>query len=470
MLDPYIEAFELRELLRKREVRPREVAEFFLSRIEKLNPRLGTFVTVTAERALAEAKRLEELSREQADAMALYGIPYTIKDLTWTAGVRTTFGSANYADFIPPADAEVVVRLGNAGGTMLGKTSTPEFGTRPTTEGGFCPTARNPWNLERTAGGSSGGAAAAASAGLGLLHLGSDGGGSIRIPASCCGIVGVKTSRGRITYAPSHAEGWGGCSVMGPMARSVRDAALMLDAIAGPVVGDPYWAAPPPRLFVKAVEERPGRLRLAALRETPLASVEEETLQAFDSACREFRAMGHEVERVDIDLTKMLESYGVVVVAGISSNRIAEPEKMDPVARAPWQDGQKITAAQYLQALTAMQNAARELVQALHRYDALLTPTLTRPAVKLGTMPSAEPWVIDRLGRRVYEIYTWTAFCFPFNATGQPAISVPMGFTTSGLPLGLQIVGRPADEATIISLAAAFEEARPWRAERPPIE
>ncbi len=470
MLDPYIEAFELRELLLRRELAPREVTDFFLARIEKLNPRFGAFMTVTAERAVAEAKRLEGLSREQADAMPLYGIPCSIKDLTWTAGVRTTLGSANYADFIPPADAEVVVRLRNAGAIMLGKTSTPEFGARPTTEGGLCPVARNPWNPEHTAGGSSGGAAVAASAGLGPLHLGSDGGGSVRIPSSCCGIVGIKTSRGRITYAPSHAEGWGGCSVIGPMTRSVRDAALMLDAMAGPAVGDPYWAAPPKKPFAEAVRERPQRLRLAALSETPFAEVETDTLAAFESSLETFRTMGHRVERVNIDIAKMLEAYGVVVVAGISSNRVADPDKMDPVARAPWQDGQKITAAQYLQALTAMHNAARELVRELALYDALLTPTLTRPAVRLGTMPSANPWFTDKLGRRVYEFYNWTAFCFPFNTTGQPAISVPMGFAKSGLPLGLQIVGRPTDEATIISLAAAFEEARPWRAKRPSID
>ncbi len=470
MLDPYIEAFELRELLRKRELAPREVTEFFLARIEKLNPRLGAFVTVTRERALAEAARLEALAREQADTMPLYGIPCSIKDLTWTAGVRTTFGSANYADFIPPADAEVVVRLRNAGAIMLGKTSTPEFGARPTTEGGFCPVARNPWSVEHTAGGSSGGAAVAASAGLGPLHLGSDGGGSIRIPSSCCGIVGIKTSRGRITYAPSHAEGWGGCSTMGPMARSVRDAALMLDVMAGPAVGDPYWAPPPKKPFAEAARERPQRLRLAALSETPFAEIEEDTLAAFESSLETFRAMGHRVERVNIDIAKMLEPYGTVVVAGISSNRVADPDKMDPVARAPWQEGQKITAGQYLQALTAMHNAARELVQELAPYDALLTPTLTRPAVRLGTMPSANPWIRDKLGRRVYEFYNWTAFCFPFNTTGQPAISVPMGFAEGGLPLGLQLVGRPANEATIISLAAAFEEARPWRAKHPPLE
>ena len=270
MLNPYIEGWELRELLRKRELRPREVAEFFLARIEKLNPTLGAFVTITPERALADADRLEKLSRSDADALALFGVPYSIKDLSWTKGIRTTMGSKNFANFIPPADSEYVARLSRAGGILLGKTSTPEFGARPTTEGGFCPTAHNPWNLEHTAGGSSGGAAAASAAGLGPLHQGSDGGGSIRIPSACCGVFGIKTSRGRITYAPVRAEGWGGCSTTGPIARTVRDAAWMLDVMAGPVIGDAYWAPPPEKPFVEALHARPKKLRLATLCETRL--------------------------------------------------------------------------------------------------------------------------------------------------------------------------------------------------------
>src|SRR5579871_470654 len=283
MLDPYIEGWELRELMRKRELRPREVAEFFLARIEKLNPALGAFVTITRERALADADRLEKLSRSDADALPLFGVPYSIKDLSWTKGIRTAMGSKNFANFIPPVDSEYVARMERAGGIMLGKTSTPEFGARPTTEGGFCPTAKNPWNLEHTAGGSSGGAAVASAAGLGPLHQGSDGGGSIRIPSACCGVFGIKTSRGRITYAPLRGEGWGGCATTGPIARTVRDAAWMLDVMAGPAIGDAYWAPPPEKPFITALDARPKKLRLAALCETAFADVDPETLAAFES-------------------------------------------------------------------------------------------------------------------------------------------------------------------------------------------
>jgi amidase len=470
MLNPYIEGWELRELLRKREIRPREAAEFFLARIEKLNPTLGAFVTVTPERALADADRLEKLSRAEADALPLFGVPYSIKDLSWTKGIRTTMGSRNFANFIPPVDSEYVARLNRAGGILLGKTSTPEFGARPTTEGGFCPTARNPWNLEHTAGGSSGGAAAASAAGLGPLHQGSDGGGSIRIPSACCGVFGIKTSRGRITYAPLRGEGWGGCSVTGPIARTVRDASFMLDLMAGPAIGDPYWAPPPARPFVQALGARPKKLRLATLCETAFADVDSETLAAFESACETLRSMGHSLESIKLDLSVLMEATSAVAVAGIASTEVADPELIDPITRGTWKAGREITAAEYITAITAMHNLSREIVQQLAPYDALITPTLTRPAMKLGTMPARDPWKIDKRGRRVHDIYTWTAFAFPFNATGQPAVSIPMGFNQAGLPLGLQIVGRPNDEAGIIALSAQFEEAQPWKNKLPPID
>ena len=463
MLNPYIEGWELRELLRRREIRPREVAEFFLARTEKLNPALGAFVTITPERAVADADRLEKLSRSEADALPMFGVPYSIKDLSWTKGIRTTMGSKNFANFIPPEDSEYVARLSRAGGILLGKTSTPEFGARATTEGGFCPTAHNPWNLEHTAGGSSGGAAAASAAGLGPLHQGSDGGGSIRIPSACCGVCGIKPSRGRISNAPLRSEGWGGCSTSGPIARTVRDAAWMLDVMAGPVVGDAYWAPPPEKPFIEALNARPKKLRVATLCETAFADVDAETLAAFQSACQTLRSMGHSIEPIKLDLSVLMEWSSAVAVAGIGSVDVADPELIDPITRATWKVGRETTAAQYINATTMMHNLSRDIVQRLAPFDALVTPTLTRPAPKLGTMPSPDPWKIDKNGRRVHEIYTWTAFVFPFNATGQPAVSIPMGFNQVGLPLGLQIVGRPNDEAGIIALAGQFEEARPWK-------
>jgi len=463
MLNPYIEAHELRELVRKKEIRPREVAEFFLSRIEKLNPKLGAFMTITADRALADAARLEKMSASDAAALPLFGVAYSLKDLTWTKDIRTTFGSKNYENWHAPADAELATRLANSGGILLGKTSTPEFGLRPTTEGGLCPPARNPWNLDHTAGGSSGGSASAVAAGLHPIAQGSDGGGSIRIPAACCGLVGIKPSRGRITRAPSEGESWAGLSTTGPIARTVRDAALMLDAMAGADPGDPYAARPPLRPYVEEIEARPKKLRLAVINKSKLGTVEPETLAALESACGVFREMGHTVEPIALDPGAKLQKFAQVIV-GASSAALNLPnlDLADPMVRGTYDFGAKITAADYIRAVTGMHNTSREVIHALMPYDALLAPTLTRPAVRIGSLPS-------RAETATEEIYGWIAFTFPFNSTGQPSISLPNGFNRAGLPLAFQIVGRPSDEAGLIALAAEFERARPWKDKHPPI-
>lgn len=463
MLNPYIEAHELRELVRKKDVRPREVAEFFLARVEKLNPRLGAFMTVTADRALADAARLEKMSASEAATLPLFGVPYSLKDLLWTKDIRTTFGSKNYENWYAPADAELAVRLANSGGILLGKTTTPEFGLRPTTEGGLCPPARNPWNLDHTAGGSSGGSASAVAAGLHPIAQGSDGGGSIRIPSACCGLVGIKPSRGRITRAPSEGESWAGLSTTGPIARTVRDAALMLDAMAGAVPGDPYAARPPLRPFVEEVSAHPKRLRLAVISQSALGEVDSETRAALESACGVFREMGHTVEAIALDPGARLQKFAQVIVgASCSALNFSNLDLLDPAVRGTYDFGAKISAADYIRAVTGMHNTAREVIHTLMPYDALLAPTLTRPAVRIGSLPSSDDKAVE-------EIYGWIAFTFPFNSTGQPAISLPNGFSKSGLPLALQIVGRPGDEADIIALAAEFERARPWKDKHPPI-
>jgi amidase len=464
MLNPFIEAWELRELVRRKEIRPREVAEFFLARVEKLNPKLGAFMTITADRALADADRIEKIGAADAGKLPLFGVAYSLKDLVWTKDIRTTFGSKNYEHWHAPADAELAIRLANSGGILLGKTTTPEFGLRPTTEGGLCPPARNPWNLEHTAGGSSGGSASAVAAGLHPIAQGSDGGGSIRIPAACCGLVGLKPSRGRITRAPQEAEGWAGLSTTGPIARTVRDAALMLDAMAGMVPGDPYAAPLPTRPFVEEISAHPKKLRLAVINKSALGTLDAETLAGLESACAVFREMGHSVEAIALDPGERLVNFArMIVSAATSALTIANPEQMDPLARGTYELGKQISAADYIRAVGGMHGASREIVHALMPYDALLAPTITRPAVKLGTLPSSAATAVD-------ELYAWIAFTFPFNSTGQPAISLPNGFSKAGLPLALQIVGRPGDEAGMIALAAEFERARPWKDRHPAME
>jgi Asp-tRNA(Asn)/Glu-tRNA(Gln) amidotransferase A subunit family amidase len=461
MFDPYIDAHDLRALLIAKEIRPREAAEFFLARIERLNPKLGAYMTVAAERALADAARLENAGAAEAGAMPLYGVPYSLKDLTWTRDIRTTMGSKNFENFRPRADAELAVRLRDAGGILLGKTTTPELGGRPTTEGGLCPPARNPWNPDFSAGGSSGGAAGQVAGGMGPLAEGTDGGGSIRIPAACSGVVGLKPSRGRISFAPVMGEGWAGFATEGPIARSVRDCALMLDVMAGPVVGDPYWAPPPQRPFVTAVQDRPRKLRLAVIAESALGPVDAEVRSALERACGVFRAMGHSVEPIQLDPAKRLVDYTrIAITAGIAAVPIKNPDAMDPVVRQAWEAGRRLSATDYLGAVTRMHNASREIVQALAPYDATVAPTLPSAAPRLGLpTDNFEQW-----------LYPFIQFTFPYNATGQPAFSLPNGFTVAGLPIGLQLIGRPAGELELIALAAAFEEAEPWRDKRPMIQ
>jgi amidase len=462
VFDPFIEAWQLRDLVIKGELRPREVAESYLERIERLNPELGAYMTVAADRALADAARLEA-SRPDAPSMRLYGVAYSLKDLTPTAGIRTTLGSRNYADSIPPQDAVIAQRLHSAGGILLGKTTTPEFGGRPTTEGGLCPSARNPWNRDYNAGGSSGGAAAAVAAGLGPLAEGSDGGGSIRGPASNCGVVGLKPSRGRITYAPHRGEAWGGYATRGPIARSVRDVAMMLDMIAGPAIGDPYWAPPPARPFEEAVRVVPKHLRLASIATSKLGEVDPEVAAAFDSACVTMREMGHRVEPIDLDPGAMLvECTRILICVGIAAIPVTIPELIDPVVLQMYEFGRKVSAADYVNLVATMHNIARTIVERLEPYDALLTPTMTRPAMRNGSFPSTPERYLD-------ELWTWISFEYPFNATGQPAITIPAGFSRAGLPIGFQIVGRPNGEFDLLALAAMFEAARPWRDLRPPL-
>ncbi len=462
VFDPFIEAWQLRDLVIKGDLHPREIAECYLTRIERLNPELGAYMTVTADHALADASRLEA-SRADAGSMQLYGVAYSLKDLTPTAGIRTTLGSRNYADAIPPQDAAIARRLQKAGGILLGKTTTPEFGGRPTTEGGLCPTARNPWNFAYNAGGSSGGAAAAVAAGLGPLAEGSDGGGSIRGPASNCGVVGLKPSRGRISYAPHRGEAWGGYATRGPIARSVHDVAMMLDVLAGPEVGDPYCAPAPSLPFEEAIRVSNKHLRLASIATSKLGEVDPEVASAFESACATMREMGHLVQPIGLDPGAMLvDCTRILICVGIAATQITNPEWIDPVVREMYDLGRKVSGADYVNLVTTMHNIARAIVEYLEPYDALLTPTMTRPAMRNGSFPSAPSRYLD-------ELWTWIAFEYPANATGQPALTIPAGFSRAGLPIGLQIVGRPNGEFDLISLAAAFEAARPWRHLRPPL-
>ncbi|MGH7933341.1 MAG: amidase, partial [Candidatus Binataceae bacterium] len=267
-----------------------------------------------------------------------------------------------------------------------------------------------------------------------------------------------------VTNAPVMGEGWAGFATNGPLARSVRDAAILLDVMAVAADGDPYWAPPPRLRFPDALKLRPRALRFATIAESPYGPVDDEVRAAFDAAGETFRAMGHSVERITLDPAAMLgEIAQKLICAGISAIPLRNPDTVDPVVRAAWERGRKISASEYVATVARMHNVSRTVIKELLPYDALLTPTLPRPAVAIGSLYSSPE-------QSLQDTFGWIPFTFPFNATGQPAISLPNGFTSAGLPIALQIVGRPNDEAGIISIAAAFEEACPWRGQHPPLD
>jgi aspartyl-tRNA(Asn)/glutamyl-tRNA(Gln) amidotransferase subunit A len=457
-------ATTLARLIRTKKVSPVEVLGAILDRIDKLNPRLNAFVTLTIDQARRDARAAERaLTKRSAKLGPLHGVPFSVKDLVITKGVRTTFGTPLYRDNVPTEDAPIVARLKAAGGIMLGKTNTPTMGWIGATHNPLFGVTRNPWNLERTPGGSSGGASAAAAAGLGPLHVGTDAGGSIRIPASCTGIYGFKASYGRIpTYPASPA--WS-LSHAGPMTRTVADAALMLDVCAGPEERDQY-SLPAERVdYVKALGGSLKGWRVAWTDDLGFADVVDPEVSAVCArAARAFRELGCRVEEVQPGWPSPKEPWYEMFCGGIAARL------------APYLERRAEIDAGLVRIIeTALRNGPTKYVQAwfdrlawwqhprafFEKYDLLLTPTIACPPFPVGLDNPTEI-----AGRRV-AAYGWIPFTYPFNLTGQPAASVPAGFTATGLPVGLQIVGRRFADAAVLKASAAFERLRPWAHHRP---
>jgi amidase len=461
-------ALEQAAAVRAREVSPTELVEHSLARIEALDPQIGAFITVTAERARAAAVRADQAVVDGADLPPLHGVPTAIKDLNNTAGVRTTFGSAVLAEFVPDVDDAVVTALAAAGTISLGKTNTPEFGFPCYTDNDVAGPARCPWDTTLLAGGSSGGAAAAVAAGLLPFAQGSDGGGSIRIPAGINGLFGIKPSRGRVSNAPYSSEVTG-LGVQGPLARTVRDAAAMLDAMAGPVPGDPFWAPPPPagETFLGYADRPPGRLRIGRYLDSgmPGAELDPEVRAAFEDASALLASLGHEVE--DLTGPSTGDVFPAFEVAwALSATTLPVPEAavphLRPLTRFLRERGLALSAKDAMEAMFTLRLFARRLVQATAGYDVVLAPICTMPPRPVGWFDGDGDGAADFERQKRY-----AAFPAVYNVTGQPAVSVPLWWTASGLPVGTMLVGRPADEATLISLAAQLEEARPWADRHP---
>ncbi|MBE9054248.1 amidase [Nostocales cyanobacterium LEGE 11386] len=451
-------ALELANLIRRREVSPLELVKLYLERIEQLNPQLGSYFTVMAELAIADAKAKTEILATTSELPPLFGVPISIKDLNAVAGVPCTYGNPALLENIPNYDDGVVTRIKQAGLIILGKTATSEIGSFPYSEPTGFPPARNPWNLEYTPGGSSGGAAAAVAAGLCAIAQGSDGGGSIRGPAACCGLVGIKPSRGRVTHAPV-GNRLAGIATNGPIARTVADAAALLDTMSGYFTGDPYWLPNPEPSFLAATKEKLGNLRIAfSTSIPPLGEADANCRQGVMQTVQLLAQLGHTIEEKCPDFSGLVEPFQAVWQAGVAASGIPV-EALQPVNR--WLLARTGSVGEYLQAVSQMQIVARQIVAFFDTVDVLVLPVYLHSPIRIGEWANLSP------EETFQKIIHWVAPCPAANATGQPAIALPVGFDSNNLPISVHLMGKPAAEATLISLAAQLEAAKPWIQYRP---
>jgi aspartyl-tRNA(Asn)/glutamyl-tRNA(Gln) amidotransferase subunit A len=460
----WMSASDMAAAIRRKKLSPVQVVDAALSRIEK-TATLNAYVLVDADGARKAAKAAERaLTRKGAALGPLHGVPFSVKDLVITRGSRTTFGTPLYRDNVTTEDAPIVERLKAAGGIMIGKTNTPTFGWIGATHNLLFGATRNPWNLERTPGGSSGGASAAVAAGLAPLAVGTDGGGSIRIPASFAGIFGHKPSFGRIPIHP-HGAAWS-LSHVGPMTRTVKDAALMMNACAGPDERDQY-SLPGERVdYVKALRGDLKGLRVAYSDSLGFAQVVDPDVRAATAkAARAFRELGARVEDVNPGWPSPFPAWKDIFCGGIAARMasfIDRRDEIDPGLFRIIEETLQQPPTRYVQAWFDRLAWWQHPRAFFEKYDLLLTPTTACAAFPVGLDNPAE------IAGTPLPPYGWIPFTYPFNMTGQPAASVPCGFTHDGLPIGLQIVGRRLADAIVLRAAAGFESIRPWAQHRPP--
>ena len=466
-----LDATALAELVRQKEVTPLELVEAAIERIERLNPPLNVVVTKMYDQARAAAN-------SDLPSGPFTGVPFLLKDLLAAyEGVPMSSGSAYLKDFKPNHDSELVARYKRAGLIVVGKTNTPEFGILPTTEPSLFGAARNPWNPDYMTGGSSGGSAAAVAARLVPMAHANDGGGSIRIPASCCGLFGLKPTRARNPLGPDFGDMFSGLVAEHAVTRSVRDSAALLDATSGPAPGDPYAAPPPERPFAEEVGMPTSTLRIAFTTRAALGTpVHPDCVAAVEDAARLLVDLGHIVEEATpvVNGDMLVKSFMAIWSAGctwtINSlsyavGRMPAEGELEAGTAALYEMGKKVSAPEYLLALQYLQILGRQVAEFMTDYDLLLTPTLGSPPLPIGSFaPTAEDAMA---GMRVATAFVpFTPIC---NATGQPAMSVPLYWNAQGLPVGTHFVGRFGDEATLFRLAAQLETARPWADRRPPV-
>jgi len=453
------DALTLAQRIRTKQVSPVAVVDAVLERIEALQPTVNAFITVTADEAREAARRAEAAVMAGEPLGPLHGVPFSVKDLLFTRGGRTTMGSRIFADQVPGEDAVPVRRLREAGAILVGKTTTPEFGHKPLTDSPLFGATRNPWHLSRSAGGSSGGAAAAVATGQAPLALGTDGGGSIRLPASCCGIVGLKPTLGRVPHV-QQADLFSTTSYIGPMARTVAEASAGFDAIVGFDPGDPY-SRPEPLDDPRDAEVR-GR-RIGWLPRVGNRLVDPDVLAACEAAARHLEGRGAVVETVEEDVTAFEQAFLIFFQGGLAARVGPHMAKFgDKIARSLRESverGARWSAADWANALGQRTAMYRRVQTLFRRFDFLLSPTLSRPALALDHDPF-EPITIG--GETAGSIRgAWYPYLWPFNLSGHPAVSLPCGWSADGLPIGLQIVGPWYADRRVLALAAQLERERP---------
>ena len=457
-------------LVRRGDVSPAELLDLAISRVEARNPELNAVVTRLYDQARAA------IAAGLADG-PFTGVPYLLKDLgAHYAGAVTSFGSALFKDFVVDHDSEITARLRRAGLVIFGKTNTPELGLTASTEPRLFGPTRNPWKLTHSAGGSSGGSAAAVAAGMVPMAHATDGGGSIRIPASCCGLFGLKPTRARNPMGPDAGEGWGGASVGHAVTRTVRDSAALLDATSGPDIGDPYWAPTPARPFLEEVGRDPGPLRIAiTTRPWNGAPVDPECVEAAVAAGRLCERLGHHVEEATPAVDAKLLGEATLIIVGANVRAALEARAgalgrelaAGDVERLTWAratEGNTARAADYARSIGVVHRTGRVVARFFTRYDILLSPTMCQPPYPLGVLDlmsdDAEAYMRAILGA--------IGFTSLFNSAGGPAMSVPLAWSRAGLPIGVQFAAPFGDEATLFRLGAQLETTQPWAERRPP--
>ncbi len=461
----------LAERIRRRTLSPVDVVDAVLRRIEALQPTLNAFVTVVHEEARSAALGADAALRRGDPLGPLHGVPFSVKDLVATAGVRTTFGSRLYERFVPAEDGVAVRRLKAAGAILVGKTTTPEFGHKAVTDGPLFGITRNPWDPTRSPGGSSGGAGVAVAAGMGPLAVGTDGGGSIRIPAACTGLVGLKATLGTVPHGQP-PDLFGSVSYVGPMTRTVADAALMLAVMAGPDEADPHSLGRAPDDYVAAAV--PGRLeglRIAWMPAVGNRALDSEVRVLTERAVRRLEGAGAHVEPAEVDFTAC-EAIFLTLSRATNFTRFADKlpgwrDRLDASLVDSIEKGRGLSAADLSRALFGRSDVFRQVQGLFRRYDLLATPTLSAPPPPAGRS-ALEPIEIE--GKPAGSLRgAWYPYTLPFNQTGHPAISVPAGFTAAGLPVGLHLVAPWHAEARLLRAAAVLEAEAPWADRRPPL-